>query len=123
MQAVVKTPLTEVTIKGEISPTLLKALKKEFGKKLHIEKSEESISWKDSEFFKENKEFLHPGSKMKYYRKKAGLSLSELGEKLGGMPRQNLSAMELGKRPISKDLAKQLSKMFKKPVEIFLYAE
>ncbi|EKS07691.1 helix-turn-helix transcriptional regulator [Leptospira santarosai] len=79
--------------------------------------------WKDTEFFKENKEFLQPGSKMKYYRKKAGLSLSELGEKLGGVPRQNLSAMELGKRPISKELAKQLSKMFKKPVEIFLYAE
>ncbi len=121
MQAVVKTPLTEVTIKGEISSTLLKALKKEFGKKLRIEKSEESISWKDTEFFKENKEYLQPGTKMKYYRKKAGMSLAEFGEKLGGIPRQNLSAMELGKRPISKKLAKQLSKMFKKPVEIFLY--
>lgn len=28
--------------------------------------------WKDTEFFKENKEFLQPGSKMKYYRKKPG---------------------------------------------------
>ncbi|PJZ51547.1 helix-turn-helix transcriptional regulator [Leptospira adleri] len=123
MQAVVKTPLTEVTIKGEISSSLLKALKKEFGKKLRIEKSEESISWKETEFFKENKEFLQPGSKMKYYRKKAGLSLSELGIKLGGIPRQNLSAMELGKRSIPKDLAKQLSRIFKKPVEIFLFTE
>ncbi|MDO6383404.1 helix-turn-helix transcriptional regulator [Leptospira santarosai] len=86
-------------------------------------KIEESIPWRDTEFFKENKEFLQPGSKMKYYRKKAGLSLSELGKRLGGIPRQNLSAMELGRRPIPKDLAKQLSKMFKKPVEIFLYAE
>ncbi|ULH26841.1 helix-turn-helix domain-containing protein (plasmid) [Leptospira weilii] len=42
---------------------------------------------------------------------------------MGGIPRQNLSAMELGKRPISKDLAKQLAKLFKKPVEVFLYAE
>ncbi|EMN92016.1 MULTISPECIES: helix-turn-helix transcriptional regulator [Leptospira] len=123
MQAVVKTPRTEVTIKGEISSTLLKALKKEFGRKLRIEKSEESIPWRDTEFFKENKEFLQPGSKLKYYRKKAGLSLTELGDKLGGIPRQNLSAMELGKRPISKDLAKQLAKLFKKPVEVFLYAE
>ncbi|EQA61613.1 helix-turn-helix transcriptional regulator [Leptospira alexanderi] len=123
MQAVMKTPRTEVTIKGEISSTLLKALKKEFGRKLRIEKSEESISWRDTQFFKENKEFLQPGSKLKYYRKKAGLSLTELGDKLGGIPRQNLSAMELGKRPISKDLAKQLAKLFKKPVEIFLYAE
>ncbi|EQA36052.1 DNA-binding helix-turn-helix protein [Leptospira inadai serovar Lyme str. 10] len=101
----------------------MKALKKEFGKKLLIEKSEESVPWKDTIFFKENKEFLQPGSKLKYYRKQAGLSLSELGEKLGGIPRQNLSAMELGKRPISRDLAKQLSKLFKKPVEVFLYAE
>lgn len=101
----------------------MKALKKEFGRKLRIEKSEESISWRDTQFFKENKEFLQPGSKLKYYRKKAGLSLTELGDKLGGIPRQNLSAMELGKRPISKDLAKQLAKLFKKPVEIFLYAE
>ncbi|EMO43810.1 helix-turn-helix transcriptional regulator [Leptospira santarosai] len=123
MQAVVKTPRIEVTIKGEISNSFLKALKKEFGKKLYIETLEESIPWRDTEFFKENKEFLQPGSKMKYYRKKAGLSLSELGEKLGGIPRQNLSAMESGRRPIPKDLAKQLSKMFKKPVEIFLYAE
>ncbi|PNV76816.1 helix-turn-helix transcriptional regulator [Leptospira inadai] len=123
MLAVVKTPLTEVTVKGEISTTFLKALKKEFGKKLLIEKSEESVPWKDTIFFKENKEFLQPGSKLKYYRKQAGLSLSELGEKLGGIPRQNLSAMELGKRPISRDLAKQLSKLFKKPVEVFLYAE
>ncbi|ULH26842.1 hypothetical protein FH586_00015 (plasmid) [Leptospira weilii] len=71
MQAVVKTPRTEVTIKGEISSTLLKALKKEFGRKLRIEKSEESIPWRDTEFFKENKEFLQPGSKLKYYRKKS----------------------------------------------------
>ncbi|MDI7165296.1 helix-turn-helix transcriptional regulator [Leptospira santarosai] len=123
MQAVVKTPRIEVTIKGEVSNSFLKALKKEFGKKLHIETLEESIPWRDTEFFKENKEFLQPGSKMKYYRKKAGLSLSELGERLGGIPRQNLSAMELGRRPIPKDLAKQLSKIFKKPVEIFLYVE
>ncbi|EMF89788.1 DNA-binding helix-turn-helix protein [Leptospira santarosai str. ST188] len=118
-----KTPRIEVTIKGEVSNSFLKALKKEFGKKLHIETLEESIPWRDTEFFKENKEFLQPGSKMKYYRKKAGLSLSELGERLGGIPRQNLSAMELGRRPIPKDLAKQLSKIFKKPVEIFLYVE
>ncbi|WP_232371799.1 helix-turn-helix transcriptional regulator [Leptospira ainazelensis] len=60
---------------------------------------------------------------MKYYRKKAGFSLSELGVRLGGIPRQNLTAIELGKRPIPKELAKQLSRIFKKPAEIFLFIE
>lgn len=86
MQAVVKTPLIEVTIKGEISSTLLKALKKEFGKKLRIEKSEKSISWKDTEFFKENKEFLQPGSKMKYYRKKSRVESLGTWGKIGWDP-------------------------------------
>ncbi|MBI9105464.1 MAG: helix-turn-helix transcriptional regulator [Spirochaetales bacterium] len=48
---------------------------------------------------------------LKRYRKRAGLSQSELALKLG-MVKENISAMETGSRGISKATAHKLSEIF-----------
>ncbi|EMO12507.1 DNA-binding helix-turn-helix protein [Leptospira santarosai str. CBC523] len=50
----------------------------------------------------------------------AGLTQTQLGEKLGGIPRSHISAFESESRPIGKELAKKLAKLFGVSVEMFL---
>jgi DNA-binding XRE family transcriptional regulator len=57
---------------------------------------------------------------MKFYREMHKFTQEELGEKLGGISRQNISSMERGSRPISKKAAIQLAKIFKVSVEKFI---
>jgi DNA-binding XRE family transcriptional regulator len=60
------------------------------------------------------------GDNLRIYRENAGLSQDELGKKLGNIPRQNISAMEKGRRGISKEIAKKLSMILKAPVSRFI---
>ena len=48
------------------------------------------------------------------------MTQEELGKKLGGISRQNISHMERGIRPISKVNAKKLAKIFEVSVENFI---
>lgn len=52
-------------------------------------------------------------------RAREGLTQSSLG-KLLGVEQTNISKMELGKRPIGKNLAKKLSELFKIDYRLFL---
>ena len=61
-----------------------------------------------------------PGKSMANYRKLMNLTQAELGEKLGGIPKQNISQMERDVRPISKKVAKQLAVLYKVSVENFI---
>jgi transcriptional regulator with XRE-family HTH domain len=63
---------------------------------------------------------MTPGKNMKIYRMNRGLTQLQLGELLGGIPKQHISNMENGKRPISLKMAKTLSKIFKVSVERFI---
>ena len=49
---------------------------------------------------------------MKNYRDHLGLSQAKLGEGLGELSRHKISDHENGRRPIGKELAKKLSKLF-----------
>jgi DNA-binding XRE family transcriptional regulator len=57
---------------------------------------------------------------MKLYRELHKMTQAELGEKLGGLPRQHISNMERGMRAISLATAKKLSAFFKVSVERFI---
>jgi len=57
---------------------------------------------------------------VRVYRDNFGFTQAKLGEKLGGLSRQNVSDMENNRRGISKDIAKKLSKIFKVPVDRFI---
>ena len=63
---------------------------------------------------------LTPGENMRAFREKFGWTQTELGSKLGSKTRHYISAMESGKRPISKAVALRLADLFGVSVEKFV---
>ena len=122
MQAVVKTPHIDITIRGNIPEKLLSVLKKEYGKKVRIVDDSENTMLRavDTDWYKKTKASIQPGENMKLYRELHKMTQAELGEKLGGLPRQHISNMERGMRAISLATAKKLSAFFKVSVERFV---
>jgi DNA-binding XRE family transcriptional regulator len=127
MLAVVKMLRTKkpaLTIKGQIPNWMISRLKKEYKTRLiikeDINEEEELVDVFETEWFSSIKSQMAPGENIKIYRENAGLTQTELGEKLGNVPRQNISLMEKGKRGISKETAKKLSKVFQVPVSRFI---
>lgn len=51
---------------------------------------------------------------------KTPLTQEDLGNLLGFFSKQNISEIERGKRGVSKDVAKKLSKIFGAPIEHFV---
>lgn len=122
MLAVVKTPLIDIHIKGKIPSRLVTVLKKEYGKKVRLTKEDddELLDIFQTDWYKRIKKTLTPGTNLKIYRQNLGLTQAELGEKLGNLPKQFVSNMENGIRPISKKTALKLSKIFKTSVDRFI---
>ena len=115
MQAVVKTRRIEVNIKGEIPPKLISLLEEEFGDSLQLaeDNDEEKVNIFETDWFQEIKAQTTPGDNLKVYRENRNLTHAKLGEMLGGIPRQHVSNMERGIRPISIQTARKLAKIFK----------
>jgi DNA-binding XRE family transcriptional regulator len=121
MQALVKTPRTNIHIKGEIPSYILEMLRKEYGGDLKIyEGDEEYVEVTESDWYKETAEITTSGDAMRIYRKNHQLTQEELGKKMGNVPRQIISNMERGKRSISLATAKKLSVIFNVPASRFL---
>ena len=122
MQAVVKTPHIDITIRGNIPEKLLSVLKKEYGRKVRIVDDSENTMLRavDTDWYKKTKASIQPGENMKLYRELHKMTQAQLGEKLGGLPRQHISNMERGMRAISLATAKKLSALFKVSVERFV---
>jgi len=121
MQVHVKTPRIKIDIKGEISKKHLSLLKKEYGENLHlINKDDKPIDIFKTEWYKKIKSQMTPGTNLKVYRINKRLTQVQLGELLGGIPKQHISNMENGKRPISLKTAKSLSRFFKVSVDKFV---
>ena len=122
MQAVVKTPHIEINIKGEIPQKLVKILKQEYGKKLRLinDEDDEYVNIIETDWYKKIKAEKTPGDSMKIYRKIHKITQEKLGEMLGGIPKQHISNMENGIRPISKNTAKKLAEIFNVSVERFI---
>ena len=122
MQVHVKTPHIKIDIEGEISNKHLSLLKKEYGKNVHLIKSEddELVDVFKTGWYKKIKLQMTPGKNLKVYRMNRGLTQLQLGELLGGIPKQHISNMENGKRAISLKMAKKLSKLFNVSVERFI---
>jgi DNA-binding XRE family transcriptional regulator len=122
MLAVVKTPLIRIHIKGQIPQQIVTVLKKEYGDKMILTKEddEELVDVFQTDWYKRVKKGLTPGKNLKIYRQNMHLTQEQLGLKLGGLPKQVISNMENGIRPISKKTALSLSKIFKVSVAKFI---
>lgn len=122
MLAVVKTPRIRIEIKGKISKRLLDVLKEEYGSDVQIipDDEDEKLDIFETDWYKTTKEKLTPGKNIRIYRKNRGMTQKELGELIGGVPRQHISNMERGIRAISKKVAMKLSKIFNTSVDKFI---
>ena len=122
MLAVVKTPRTSVRIKGKISKKLIEVLIVEYGKDIQFTRDpeDELVDVFQTEWYKKTKKTMTPGIYMKIFRENRNMTQVQLGKKLGGLPRQHISNMENGLRPISKKVALKLSKVFDVSVEKFI---
>jgi DNA-binding XRE family transcriptional regulator len=122
MLAVVKTPLIDIRIKGKIPTRLVTVLRKEYGKRVRLTKEDddELLDIFQTDWYKRIKKTLTPGTNLKIYRQNMKLTQAQLGERLGNLPKQFVSNMENGIRPISKKTALKLSKIFKVSVDRFI---
>ena len=122
MLAVVKTPLTKIRIQGRISNRLLDVLVQEYGEDVQItrDSDDEKVDVFQTEWYKRIKKKLTPGTYMKVFRQNKGMTQAQLGRALGGLPRQHISNMENGSRPISKKTALRLADLFDVSVEKFI---
>jgi len=109
-------------MKGEIHPKVLSVLKEVYGKKVKVIKDsdEELVDAFETEWFKNIDATMSPGKNMRIYREIYKMTQEELGSKLGGISKQNISHMERGIRPISKKTAKLLASIFKVPADRFI---
>ncbi|NOY70562.1 MAG: helix-turn-helix transcriptional regulator [Deltaproteobacteria bacterium] len=121
MQALVKTPHTEIHIQGDIPSRVLEVLRSEYGGKLKIfEGEDEYVEITETDWYKEIKTKSTPGDAMRIYRENKQLTQAQLGKMMGNVPRQIISNMEHGKRAISLATAKKLSAIFNVPASRFL---
>jgi DNA-binding XRE family transcriptional regulator len=66
-----------------------------------------------------NKKYTRPGAMLLGARTRDGLTQKKLAEKLG-ISQPNVAAMETGRRPIGKEMAKRLAALFKTDYRVFL---
>lgn len=114
MQAVVKTPNIELTIKGAISPKLMSVLEEEFGPALRLddEDNEAAVNVFETNWQAQINSTMSSGDTLKMYRENHGLTQRQLGDLLEGVPRQHISNMERGLRSISTKTARKLARVF-----------
>ena len=122
MLAVVKTPLIKIHIKGKIPTRIVTVLKEEYGDKVKLieEDGDKLVDVFKTAWYKRVKKTLTPGTNLKIYRQNMRLTQEQLGAKLGNVPKQFISNMENGIRPISKNTAIKLAKLFKVSVDRFI---
>ena len=63
---------------------------------------------------------LTPGKRLRIYRRNMKITQATLGKMLGGKPKQFVSNMENGIRPISKKMARALAEIFDISVAKFI---
>ena len=122
MQAHVKMPHIDISIRGEISPRVLTVLRREYGQQLVIDEDADNdlAEVADSDWYKETKAKSTSGDALRIYRENHNLTQKQLGEKLGNVQRQIVSNMERGKRTISLATARKLAVIFNVPADRFL---
>lgn len=124
MFATVTTRRIRIRIEGEIPSRLLALLKKLYPRELRLSEtdpSKDSVNAFETDWYKKVSKSLTPATALRTLRENRGLSQTELAEKLGPSVRKtHVSDWELGRRGISKAIAKKLSQVLGTSVEHFI---
>ena len=122
MQVAVKTPRIELKMKGDIPERVILFLEEEYGVSLRqtADDGEEVVNAFETDWYKRTMAAMTPGKALRIYRENAGLTQTALGERVGGIPRQHISNMENGRRPIGKENAKRLAAALHVDYRVFL---
>ncbi len=107
---------------GQIPSTVLAALREEFGRRL-IVRCPSLETFRDilnAACWKVAPVVRPPAAYVRFFRQERGLSQARLGRLLGNVPRQNISGMERGTRPIGKDMALRLARVFEVSPDRFI---
>ena len=122
MQVAVKTPRIELKMKGDIPERVILFLEEEYGVSLRqtADDGEDVVNALETDWYKRTMAAMTPGKALRIYRENAGLTQAALGERMGGIPRQHISNMENGKRPIGKENAKRLAAALHVNYRVFL---
>lgn len=122
MQVAVKTPRIELKMKGDIPERVILFLEEEYGVSLRqtADDGEEVVNAFETDWYKRTMAAMTPGKALRIYRENAGLTQAALGERMGGIPRQHISNMENGRRPIGKENAKRLAAALHVDYRVFL---
>ena len=117
MQVRLKTRHIEIDIKGEIHPKIISVLKEFYGDKLSITGDNENdykhIDALETGWMKEAYKKWEHAENVKIYRQIHQMTRKELADKIGGISELEITLMERGARPVSKENARKLSKIFK----------
>jgi len=110
MQVVAKTPRIDLRIKGDIPEKIIKVLRDEYGElDVSLDADDELLEVTTTDWYKKVAAETTPGEALRLYRDNAGLTQAALGALVGGVPRQHISGMEKGRRPIGREMAKKLA--------------
>lgn len=118
MLVAVKKPPINFTMTGKIPSWILVILREHYGNNLEVQK--DTVNVFETPWYKNIKKQMQPSENLKMYRTHRGWTQEELGEKLGGLPKQHISEMERNQRGISKNLAKLLANIFEVSVAKFI---
>jgi len=88
--------------------------------RLSAEAGDETVDIFDTDSYRTTRTKLTPGKDLRIYRQNRGLTQQQVEALLGGVPRQHISNMESGTRPISKRVALNLSRNFDTSVDKFI---
>lgn len=124
MPEAVKTPPIDlrVRVRGKKkAEKLIALLRDEFKAYVEVveEDDDELVNVFETDWYKQASSGITPGDVLRIRRENAGLSQSELGVKIGSN-RQNISAMETGRRTIGKESAKKLAAALGLDYRVFL---
>jgi DNA-binding XRE family transcriptional regulator len=119
MLAVVKTPHIEIRGK-RLSSEFIKTVRTFFGSEVEvIEEDDEVVDWFKTDLHRTIAAQREPGSAIRAFRKRDGMTQAALASKLG-ISAQAVSDLENGRRPIGARTAKRLAESFKRPLEDFI---
>lgn len=120
-QGVTNRHLIEIKVWSDIPSDLLAEVRSQLGSWALADDDDELMDWFSTDLHKKIDARTTPGSWLRELRDAHGWTQKDLGIRLGDVSPARISDWENGHRSISKEIAKQLSELFRISADRFLY--